>query len=108
VAKRFAVGRGVRDGINAGRADRAGLNAIGLESRRLPNYDLDAFTAQAARNNGWLIAYGHDVSESPTPYGCRARDLERLIDSALAAGLDILPVSRAAERFGLAAPARAH
>lgn len=98
IARRFLAGRGVRDGVNAGRADRAGLQAIGLESRRLPGYDLDHLCAEAAATDGWLIGYGHDVSEAPSPYGCRARDVERLILSARAAGLQILPVGEAAER----------
>lgn len=97
-ARRFKLARGVRDGVNAGRADSANLQAIGLESRRIPGYDFDALCAEAAQTNGWLIAYGHDVSDSPTPYGCTQRDVERLILSAKAAGLEILPVSRAFDR----------
>lgn len=97
-ARRFKLARGVRDGVNAGRADSANLQAIGLESRRIPGYDFDALCAEAAKTNGWLIAYGHDVSDSPTPYGCSQRDIERLILSAKAAGLEILPVSRAFDR----------
>ena len=92
---RFLCGRGVRDGINAGRADRNLLQAIGLESRRLPGYDLEKLVADAAASKGWLIAYGHDVSDAPTPYGCRPDDLDRLIRLARAAGLDIQPVAAA-------------
>lgn len=92
---RFKCARGVRDGVNAGRADRALLQAIGLESRRLPGYDLDALVEETAVKRGWLIAYGHDVSDRPTPYGCRPEDLDRLIRLAKAAGLDIRPVGEA-------------
>ncbi len=95
IDRRFLCGRGVRDGVNAGRADRALLQAIGLESRRLPGYDLEALVQDAADRAGWLIAYGHDVSDRPTPYGCRPEDLDRLIRLARAAGLDILPVAAA-------------
>ena len=98
VDRRFLCGRGVRDGINAGRADRAGLQAIGLESRRLPGYDLEALMARTASDRGWLIAYGHDVMDGPTPYGCTPDDLDRVIRLAKAADLDILPVGRAWER----------
>lgn len=98
IDKRFLCGRGVRDGVNSGRADRANLQAIGLESRRLPGYDLDALIAETARTGGWLIAYGHDVSDRPTPYGCRPDDLDRLIRLARAADLDILPVASAWSR----------
>jgi len=99
IARRFRSGRGVRDGLNAGKADRAGLLAIGLESRRLPDYDLGALTKAAADRDGWLIAYGHDVMDRPTPYGCRARDLEDLILAAKRAGLTILPVAQALDRL---------
>ena len=92
---RFLCGRGVQDGVNAGRADRNLLKAIGLESRRLPGYDLETMVEEAATSQGWLIAYGHDVSDAPTPYGCRPEDIDRLIRLAKAAGLDIQPVAAA-------------
>lgn len=95
IDRRFLCGRGVRDGINGGRADRNLLQAIGLESRRLPGYDLEKLVRDTADVHGWLIAYGHDVSDSPTPYGCRPEDIDRLIGLAKAAGLEILPVGAA-------------
>lgn len=95
IDRRFLCGRGVREGLNAGRADRNLLQAIGLESRRLPGYDLEKLVSEAAASKGWLIAYGHDVSDAPTPYGCRPDDLDRLIRLAKAAGLDIQPVATA-------------
>ncbi|GLK50471.1 xylanase [Brevundimonas intermedia] len=100
IDRRFLCGRGVRDGVNAGRADRNLLQAIGLESRRLPGYHLEQLVANTAASKGWLIAYGHDVSDAPTPYGCRPEDIDRLIRLAKAADLDILPV---AEAWGMAA-----
>lgn len=95
IAKRFGLGRGVRDGINAVKADRANLQAIGLESRRLPGYDLEALMAETAARRGWLIAYGHDVMDRPTPYGCRPEDLDRVLRLARSAGLQIAPVGAA-------------
>jgi hypothetical protein len=95
IDRRFLCGRGVRDGINAGRADRNLLQAIGLESRRLPGYNLEQLVADTAASKGWLIAYGHDVSDAPTPYGCKPEDLDRLIRLAKTADLDIQPVAAA-------------
>ena len=92
---RFALSSGVRDGINAGRTDRNLLQAIGLESRRLPGYDLEALVAETASSKGLLIAYGHDVSDAPTPYGCRPEDIDQLIQLARAADLNIQPVAAA-------------
>ena len=95
IDRRFLCGRTVIDGINSGRADRAALHAIGLEQRRLPGYDLEAMMAQTAQDRGWLIAYGHDVMDRPTPYGCTPDDLDRVIRLAKAADLEILPISTA-------------
>ncbi|MGA0545200.1 polysaccharide deacetylase family protein [Brevundimonas sp. VNH65] len=99
IDQRFLCGRGVRDGVNTGSADRNLLQAIGLESRRLPGYDLEALMSETAKQNGWMIAYGHDVMDGPTPYGCTPDDLDRVIRLAKAAGLDILPVAAAWEKM---------
>lgn len=95
VRQRFALGRGVRDGVNHGSEDRALVKSIGLESRRLPGYDLEGLMAETARTGGWLTAYGHDVSDRPTPYGCRPDDLDRVLRLARAADLQIRPIGEA-------------
>ena len=95
VRGRFDLARGVQDGVNAGREDRALIRSIGLESRRLPGYDLEGLMAEAAASKGWLTAYGHDVSDRPTDYGCTPDDLDRVLRKARSAGLDILPVGQA-------------
>lgn len=95
VRGRFDLGRGVRDGVNAGREDRGLIKSIGLESRRLPHYDLAGLMAEAAASKGWLTAYGHDVSDRPTDYGCTPADLDRVLTLAKAAGLEIRPVGAA-------------
>ena len=99
VRERFAMARGVRDGINAGREDRALIKSIGLERRRLPGYDIEGLMAETASLKGWLTAYGHDVSDRPTDYGCAPADLDRVLRLARAAGLDILPVGEAWDRI---------
>lgn len=95
VRGRFELARGVRDGVNAGREDRALIRSIGLESRRLPGYDLEGLMAGAAERRGWLTAYGHDVSDRPTDYGCTPEDLDRTLRLARAAGLEVLPLAAA-------------
>lgn len=99
VRERFELARGVRDGVNAGREDRALIRSIGLESRRLPGYDLEALMAEAAERRGWLTAYGHDVSDRPTDYGCTPDDLDRVLRLATAAGLEISPLGEAWSRI---------
>lgn len=92
---RFDLARGVREGLNLGREDRMLIKSFGMESRRLPGYDLTAMMAEAASNGGWLTAYAHDVSDHPTPYGCTPADLDRVLTLAKQAGLAILPVGQA-------------
>ena len=92
VRERFAMARGVRDGVNAGPEDRALIKSIGLERRRLPGYDLEGQMAEAGASKGWLTAYGHDVSDRPTDYGCTPEDLDRVLRAAKSAGLEIAPV----------------
>jgi peptidoglycan/xylan/chitin deacetylase (PgdA/CDA1 family) len=92
VRQRFAMARGVRDGVNTGREDRALIRSIGLERRRLPGYDLERLMAETADRRGWLTAYGHDVSDRPTDYGCTPADLDRVLRAAKTAGLEIAPV----------------
>jgi peptidoglycan/xylan/chitin deacetylase (PgdA/CDA1 family) len=101
VRDRFDLGRGVRDGVNTGREDRGLIKSIGLESRRLPGYDLEALMAETAASKGWLTAYAHDVSDRPTDYGCKPDDLDRILGMARAAGLEIQPIGEAWQ--GLAA-----
>ena len=69
----------------------------------MPGYDLEALAAETAERRGWLIAYGHDVSDRPTPYGCTVKDLDRLIRLAKAADLDIAPVGEAWGRMASSA-----
>jgi peptidoglycan/xylan/chitin deacetylase (PgdA/CDA1 family) len=95
VRERFALGRGVRNGINAGREDRGLIRSIGLESRRLPGYDLEGLMAETVEKRGWLTAYGHDVSDRPTDYGCTPDDLDRVLRAAKAAELTVLPLGEA-------------
>ncbi len=99
VAKRFKCARGVLYGLNEGTVDRAGLVSIGLESKSLADFDMEAVAAKAAAQGAWLVLYGHDVGDRPSPYGCSPKQLERMILAAKAAGLDILPVKDALARI---------
>ncbi len=99
VAKRFKCARGVLRGVNNGKVDRAGLVSIGLESKSLATFDMEAVAVKAAAQGAWLVLYGHDVGDRSSPYGCSPKQLERMILAAKAAGLDILPVKDALARI---------
>ena len=46
---------------------------------------------------GWLIFATHDISDTPSPFGCTPRLFEDVVQQAVQSGALILPVSRALE-----------
>jgi peptidoglycan/xylan/chitin deacetylase (PgdA/CDA1 family) len=93
--RHFASARGVVPGLNAGWLDLGQLKALGLESSKLGIDVAEQYIERAAAERAWLIVYTHDVQERPSAYGCRPKELDRLLRGAKAAGLEILPVKAA-------------
>lgn len=91
-AERYATSRAGGDRINRGRVSRGFL--FGMEIRQ-PEAHARALTATidaVAETPGWLIFFTHDISETPTPYGCTPATFELLVEHALARNCRILPV----------------
>lgn len=57
--------------------------------------EIDAVKAQP----GWLIFFTHDISETPTPYGCTPAAFERLVQYAVQSGCEILTVNEALNSY---------
>jgi len=91
---RFAAARGILPGLNVRRADLAQLRAFPLFGAGAMGRAHAALT-QAAARNAWMIAFTHDVSNDPSPWGTSEAALDRFIAAARAAGLRILPVAEA-------------
>jgi peptidoglycan/xylan/chitin deacetylase (PgdA/CDA1 family) len=91
-ARGYSSARGIIPQANTSPAKPMLLAAVGLEHRKREEYDFEALIAEAARNRSWLILYTHDVSDSPGPYGCTPKALDRVLTQASAAGLRIAPV----------------
>jgi peptidoglycan/xylan/chitin deacetylase (PgdA/CDA1 family) len=86
--------------INAGSADLNLLSAYFLEKTRdTPDAAL-RLIAENQRAKGWLIFATHDVSTSPTQWGCAPDFFERIVRAAAESGARILPVDRALEALG--------
>ena len=68
--------RGVHPGVNVGRVDLAQLNTVSLESRCWDEARIEAAIQRVQHDNGWLVLYTHDVSETPSPYGSTPRMLD--------------------------------
>lgn len=104
LAARYATTRGGLQGINRIGTDPHFL--WGAEIRA--NYDLEdrllPWIDDVLANPGWLIFFTHDVSDSPTLYGCKPSTLERLVAESLQRGCRVMPVAAAAAALGIAGP----
>ena len=105
VAARFATARGIAAGINEGRVDRAQLRAAELTPEDWTHRRAADLIEQAARGQGWLILFTHDVREDPGPWGITPAALRALMRQARDAGLRLLPPAEAARACNLPEPA---
>ena len=95
VQRRFDACRSSLPGVNRGFADLGALRAIRLYSKLLDAEAIKSLIERAARPGSWLILYTHDVDDDPSPYGCTPALLQAAVESAVAAGCQILPVRNA-------------
>jgi peptidoglycan/xylan/chitin deacetylase (PgdA/CDA1 family) len=94
---RLTSARGVLPGPNVGRSDLAQLRAYPLfGGGALARIHADL--RRASKRNAWIIAFTHDVSDAPSPWGTSAADLDALMRAAHRLGFVVLPVSTALER----------
>ena len=95
---RFASARGIRPGVNEGMIDLAQLRAVPLEHRRWVSSEIDAAVARTVAAPGWLILFTHDVSETPSPFGCTPAMLSYALERLAEAGVETIPVRHAMAR----------
>ena len=91
---RFSNARGITPGLNVGEIDLAHLRAFSLYGQGGMKRAHRALK-QAKRKNAWVIAFTHDVSDSPSPFGTTPEALNDLIAAAKAHGFCIMPVGQA-------------
>jgi peptidoglycan/xylan/chitin deacetylase (PgdA/CDA1 family) len=92
---RFAACRVTSPGINRGVADLGALRAVSLYSGSTDAERVRALVREAASPRSWLIFYTHDVSDSPSPFGCTPELMQSAVDMVVDAGFDVLPVKNA-------------
>jgi peptidoglycan/xylan/chitin deacetylase (PgdA/CDA1 family) len=99
--RRFRVLRGVKAGINRNGADGALLRAVAIDGGETRIARAVAYARSLAMRPGWLILYGHDVRDDPSPWGCTPAQLERVLDAVAESGTEVLPVREALDRLGI-------
>jgi peptidoglycan/xylan/chitin deacetylase (PgdA/CDA1 family) len=95
VARHFVCCRGGGQTFNVGTADLNCLSAYFLEQSRENPEAIKHVIEQNRQARGWLIFATHDVSDSPTPWGCTPDFFEDIVRCALNSGARILPVIQA-------------
>lgn len=98
--KRYTTCRAAGEAINRGTVDPLMLKAVEIRQPEDHALSLTGWIDDVAANPGWLIFFTHDITPTPTPYGCRPETLERLVSHARERQCDILPVCEAVKRFG--------
>ncbi|OJT97909.1 MAG: polysaccharide deacetylase [Rhizobium sp. 63-7] len=98
--RRYRTCRAGGEAINRGAVDPLMLKGVAIQQPEDSARDLTAVIDDVVREPGWLIFYGHDVIDKPTPYGCTGETLDRLVRHAVQSGCEILTVSRALVRLG--------
>ena len=101
LAQAFRSSRGIVPGINAGTVDLQYLRSTPLVNRHLDNDDIDRAFDELVATNGWLIFYGHDVTNRPSPYGCTPVLLKYALDAAAKRGVTVLTVAGALSAAGV-------
>lgn len=91
--------RGVRPGVNRGKADRGLLKAVPLDGGAAGLERALDWIEDAALKPGWLIFYGHDVRDTPGQWGCTPDFLQTVCSAVARAGFDVLPMRSALDRI---------
>lgn len=94
---RFLSARGIVPALNVGRADLAQLHAYPVFGPGALARVRGALRL-GAKSKAWLIAFTHDVSDNPSPFGTKTSDLDELLRAAHAHGFVILPIAAALAR----------
>jgi peptidoglycan/xylan/chitin deacetylase (PgdA/CDA1 family) len=92
IASLFECARAGGQTFNAGVADMDHLQAFFIEQSRNDFRAIKQVIDDNARAVGWLIFATHDVSDSPTCFGCTSALFERIVDYTEKSGAHVLRV----------------
>jgi peptidoglycan/xylan/chitin deacetylase (PgdA/CDA1 family) len=98
--RRYRTCRAGGEAINRGAVDPLMLKGVAIQQPEESARNLTTMIDDVVREPGWLVFYGHDVADRPTPYGCTGKTLDGLVRHAVESGCEVLTVSRALDRLG--------
>ena len=91
----FQSCRSIMPGVNSGHVDLQFLRATPLVDRHIDRDGIERAFDEAQINNGWLIFYSHDVTDSPSPYGCSPTLMNHALKAASRRKIPILNMAEA-------------
>jgi peptidoglycan/xylan/chitin deacetylase (PgdA/CDA1 family) len=100
LAHRYRTCRAGGEAINRGPTDPIFLKAVEIRQPEEHVGGLTRWTDELVANPGWLIFFTHDISLTPTPYGCTPAAFERLVGHAVESGCRVLTVDAALDHMG--------
>jgi peptidoglycan/xylan/chitin deacetylase (PgdA/CDA1 family) len=95
LGRAFRSCRSIVPGVNCGTVDLQFLRAMPLSDRSIDRDGIERAFDQAQTDNGWLIFYGHDVADAPSPYGCSPGLMNHALKSALRRKIPVLNMAEA-------------
>jgi peptidoglycan/xylan/chitin deacetylase (PgdA/CDA1 family) len=96
----FHSARSILPGVNRDVIDLQFLRATPLIDVNIDERGVENAFDEAAKTNGWLIFYGHDVAAEPSPYGCTPQLLQHALKAASVRNMPIVTVAEALRRAG--------
>jgi peptidoglycan/xylan/chitin deacetylase (PgdA/CDA1 family) len=94
ISDNFSSCRGIMPGINKSPVDLNLLRANSLYSCSIDFKVIERLFIANDKCKGWLIFYTHDVSEKPSPFGCKPGEFESVVKLAISSQAAILPVGQ--------------
>ncbi len=105
--RHFVSCRGIYEGINIGTVDLGLLKVEPLYGQLADSGAVADLLDDVVHQNGWLIFYTHDVTESPSGIGCTPALLERAVRLAQTRGIVCVTVREGLRRIGYRVAAEA-
>jgi peptidoglycan/xylan/chitin deacetylase (PgdA/CDA1 family) len=106
LAETYRTCRAGGEAINRGPTDPTFLRAVEIRQPETHASGLTRWIDALVSDPGWLIFFTHDISRTPTPYGCTPVTFDRLVRRAVKNGCRVLSVDAALDHMGLRESAR--